>query len=59
VIGIYVWYVKSHFESDVTDRCGRPDTTALPELDRRAYRRDPEDIRACAWSTCRSSWRWP
>jgi cation:H+ antiporter len=42
VLGIYVWYVKSHFESDVTIDAVDLAPLRFQKLDRRAYRRDPQ-----------------
>jgi cation:H+ antiporter len=42
VVGIYAWYVKSHFESDVTIDAVDLAPLRFQRLDRRAYRRDPQ-----------------
>jgi cation:H+ antiporter len=42
VLAIYAWYVKSHFESDVTIDAVDLAPLRFQPLDRRAYRRDPE-----------------
>ena len=54
LIGIYVWYVKGHFEAD-------PDTDAedlvplrLRRLDRQSPSGRSRPCPGCAWSTCRS-----
>jgi len=42
VLGIYAWYVKSHFESDVTVDAVDLAPLRFRRMDRRAYARDPE-----------------
>ena len=42
VIGVYVWYVKAHFESDVSMDAVDLAPLRFRRVDRRAYRRDPE-----------------